>query len=74
VSETRGGSDWPQPEVYSAAGLLQAGAPERSPARTAASYDRHGRAVLSPLLILTQNSAHFNAGADKLQTLIKNFN
>jgi hypothetical protein len=39
VSETRGGSDWSQPEVYSAAGLLQAGAPERSPARTAASYD-----------------------------------
>jgi hypothetical protein len=28
VSETRGGNDWPQPEVYSAAGLLQAGAPE----------------------------------------------
>jgi hypothetical protein len=74
VSETRGGSDWPQPEVYSAAGLLQAGAPERSPARTAASHVGHGRAALSHLLILTQNSAHFNAGADKLQTLIKIFN
>jgi hypothetical protein len=31
-------------------------------------------AALSPLLILTQNSAHFKAGADKLQTLIQNFN
>jgi hypothetical protein len=39
VSETHGGSDWPQPDVCSAAGSLQAGVPERSPARMAASHD-----------------------------------
>ena len=31
-------------------------------------------ATCPPLLILTQNSAQFNAGADKLQTLIQNLN
>jgi hypothetical protein len=39
ASKTLGGSDWPRPEVYSAAGLLQVGAPERSLVRTAASHD-----------------------------------
>jgi hypothetical protein len=32
ASETRGSRVWPQLEVYSAAGLQQAGAPKRTPA------------------------------------------
>jgi hypothetical protein len=69
ASETRGGSVWPQPEVHSADGLLQA--------RKIACLNGGEPLVMvmgKPLLILKQNSAHFNAGADKLQTSNQNFN